>query len=164
MNNERLTPAQRNAIIQRDNNTSQMRHYSEKRGFHTGCQVGCPVEAIKRKLQVHHINPFGNGGTNDPENLITLYQCEHVGKKCDGTLVEHGESFVVHPDMVKGFQEYRKGNSNAINEVMERRKPLKEHGEIYWATDHDAEMAETALERTKEAKSRGWKYPYRNKR
>ena len=155
---ERLTQGQRNAIVQRDEGTSQMRHYSEEQGFHKGC-AECPSKKGQPKLQVHHINPNGNGGSNDPQNLNTIFECEHTGKMCDGKLADPNKKFMVHPDMLQGFAEYRKGNKKAIQEVMVRRKPLKEHGEIYWSTDHDEEMAQTAVERTLNALNLGWVYP-----
>lgn len=161
---ERLTPKQRQAIIERDNHTSQMRHYSEEKGWHTECPNNCPVEKIKRKLNVHHVNPNGNGGSNDATNLLTIYECEHTGKKCNGELVDPEEKFVVHPDMIEGFKNYRKGNKNAIAEVMQKRKPLKERGEIYWNTDHDAEMQQTAIERTLNALNLGWIYINKHKK
>ncbi len=161
---ERLTDKQRQAILQRDNHTSQMRHYSEEKGFTTGCQNNCPVEEIKRKLHVHHVNPHGNGGSNDATNLLTIYECEHVGKKCDGSLVDTTKSFVIHPDMVEGLKKYRAGNKNAIMEVMIKRQPIKESGGIYWNTDHDQEMQETAIQRTQNAVSRGWIYINKHKK
>lgn len=151
-----LTQAERRSILERDEYTSQMRHYTEDGGFQKGCR-DCPIkDKGKRKLQVHHVNPNGNGGSNEPENLITVYECEHTGKMCDGTLADPNKKFVIHPDMLRGFFEYRKGNKKAIQQVMERRKPLKEKKEVYWNTDHDAEMAETAVERTQNAISLGW--------
>jgi hypothetical protein len=73
-----LTRKQRAAILDRDNHQSQMRHYSEEKGWHTGgyCEdggVGCT------HLEVHHTTPQGVGGEDTPENLITLYKCEHTG-------------------------------------------------------------------------------------
>lgn len=158
-----LTQAERRSILERDEYTSQMRHYSEKRGFYKGC-AECPLKGkSKPKLQVHHVNPNGNGGANEPENLITVNECEHVGKRCDGTLVYDSSSFVIHEDMRQGFEEYRKGDKKAIQRVMERRKPLKENGEVYWNTDHDAEMAQTAVERTQNAISLGWIFKRKKK-
>lgn len=161
---ERLTDSQKKKILERDEYTSQMQHYSEKGGFQKGCK-DCPVakKGLKRKLNVHHINPNGNGGSNDPQNLITVFECEHTGKMCDGKLVDPNKKFVIHPDMLRGFFEYRKGNKKAIQEVMDRRRPLKENGEIYWNTDHDAELKQTAIERTLNAVNLGWIYKSKKK-
>lgn len=158
-----LTDSERKSILLRDENTSQMRHYTEKGGFQKGCK-DCPLKGKgKPKLQVHHINPNGNGGANEPTNLITIYECEHNGRRCDGTLADSSKTFVVHPDMKQGFEEYRKGNKRAIQEVMERRKPLKQNKEVYWNTEHDAEMTETAFERTMNAISLGWIFKRKKK-
>lgn len=159
---ERLTENQRRAIIERDNHTSQMRHYTEQCGFKPGC-IDCPLPE-QQKLHVHHVDPHGNGGTNDAVNLLTIFECEHVGKKCDGSLVDPTEKFVVHPDMVEGLKRYRKGDKYAIAKVMSAREPLKEHGDVYWNPDHDAEMKETAVERTLNALNNGWVYPKRRRK
>lgn len=140
-----------------------MRHYSEEKGFHTGCQNNCQVPAILRKLHVHHVNPHGNGGSNDATNLLTIYECEHTGRKCDGTLIGD-KSFVVHPDAVEAFKRYRAGVITAFKDMMIKRKPLKESGAIYWNTDHDEEMQETAIQRTQEASARGWVYINKHKK
>ena len=55
-----IPPALRRAIIHRDGNTC------------TG--DGCPST---HRLQVHHIIPFSEGGTTNPENLITLCWYHH---------------------------------------------------------------------------------------
>lgn len=160
---ERLKAWQKKKILERDNYESQLQHYDEKTGFTKGCK-DCPYkDKSKRKLNVHHINPNGNGGSNDATNLITVYECEHTGKMCDGKLVDPKKKFVIHPDMLRGFFEYRKGNKNAIQEVMDRRRPLKENGEIYWSTDHDAELKQTAIERTLNAVNLGWMYKKKRK-
>lgn len=161
---ERITDSQRKKILERDEHTSQMRHYSEKGGFQKGCG-DCPLKGTTgKKLQVHHINPNGNGGTNDPQNLITVFECEHTGKMCNGKLADPKKKFIIHEDMLQGFSEYRAGDKSAIRKVMERRQPLKEHGEIYWNTDHDEEMAQTAKERTDNAVASGWKFWGRKKK
>ena len=74
-----LTDAERKSILERDNYTSQMRHYSEEEGWHTGGYCEDETWQSCNDVHVHHIIPRGNGGTNNPENLITLFACEHVG-------------------------------------------------------------------------------------
>jgi hypothetical protein len=73
-----LTKKQRQAILERDDYTSQMRHYSEDEGWHHGgyCEDG-GKECTD--LHVHHIIPQREGGLDEPENLITLFACEHIG-------------------------------------------------------------------------------------
>jgi HNH endonuclease len=68
-----IPPALRRAIIHRDGNTCE--------------GDGCPST---HRLQVHHIIPWSEGGTTDPENLITLCWYHH--------------QIVVHQ---RGFQPYR---------------------------------------------------------
>ncbi len=68
-----IPPALRRAILHRDGNTC------------TG--DGCPST---HRLQIHHIIPWSEGGTTDPENLITLCWYHH--------------QIVVHQ---RGFQPYR---------------------------------------------------------
>lgn len=73
-----LTKRQREAILERDEHTSQMRHYSEEKGWHTG---GYCIDGGENctDLHIHHIVPQREGGSDEPENLITLFACEHVG-------------------------------------------------------------------------------------
>lgn len=163
-----FTERERNAILERDNHTSQLRHYSESTGFapHNGCIYDgnpCPY------LQVHHIDTQRNGGGDTPDNAITLYECEHNGR-CQGNRI-HGEryvnpqtTFVVHPDMIRTFKEYSAGNLNAFQEMAERRNDLIMQGYLYHNTDHDAEMFETAEERTLNALANGWVWPSRRKK
>jgi 5-methylcytosine-specific restriction endonuclease McrA len=55
-----IPPALRRAIIHRDGNTC--------------AGDGCPST---HRLQVHHINPWSQGGTTNPDNLITLCWFHH---------------------------------------------------------------------------------------
>lgn len=80
-----LTKGQRNAILNRDNYRSQMRHYSEDRGWYKN-EV-CPYDREPcSSLQIHHITPVRAGGKNEPDNLITISECEHVGKCKDNRI------------------------------------------------------------------------------
>jgi 5-methylcytosine-specific restriction endonuclease McrA len=55
-----VPPALRRAIIERDGNT---------------CATdGCPS---RHRLQIHHITPWNQGGTTNPDNLITLCWYHH---------------------------------------------------------------------------------------
>ena len=163
-----FTEAERKAILKRDNFTSQLRHYSEQGGFkpHKGCIYdGKPCTL----LQVHHIDTQRNGGGDTPDNAITLYECEHNGRCTQNRI--HGEhyvnlqtTFVVHPDMIRTFREYAKGNLNAFQEMAERRGDLIAQGILYHNTDHDDEMFQTAKERTETALANGWVWPGRRKK
>lgn len=160
-----LTERMRNWIIKRDNHQSQLRHYTEQGGFKPknvelceGCDgTGCG-------LQVHHIDPRRNGGGDVPDNLITVLQCEHNGRKKKGKLADPKKEFVIHPDMVEVFQEYRKGDKQAFNKMGKKRQEKLDQGETYWNTDHDAEMLQTAKERTDNVTVLGWIWPRHQKR
>ncbi len=71
-----IPPALRRAIIHRDGNTC--------------AGDGCPST---HRLQVHHIIPWSQGGTTDPDNLITLCWFHHQ-------IVVHQQGFQPyhHPD------------------------------------------------------------------
>lgn len=79
-----LTQKQRQAILERDNHQSQMRHYSEEEGWHTGGYCDEPQSC--EHLQVHHIVPQSEGGSDEPNNLITLSECEHNGRCPSGKI------------------------------------------------------------------------------
>lgn len=163
-----FTEAERKAILKRDNFTSQLRHYTEEGGFKP--PKGCIYDGKPcTLLQVHHIDTQRNGGGDTPDNAITLYQCEHVGKCNQGRI--HGEKyvdpqkqFVVHEDMIRAFKEYAAGNTLAFQEMAERRNDLVAQGYLYHNTDHDAEMFQTAKERTLNALANGWIWPKRHKK
>lgn len=138
-----------------------MRHYSEEKGFYKRTREDCQVCVTTGKecgLQVHHINPRGNGGGNTPRNLITLFTCEHIGKRADGSLVDTHKEFVVHPDTVEAAKEYRAGNKSAYIDMAKKRDVIYQAGEPYWNTDHDVEMQETANENTDNAVGTGWRF------
>ena len=82
-----LTPKQRRAILERDNHTPQLRHYSEEKGWHKGGLCSDGEQGKCDHLHVHHIKPQGvmkdanasRDDINDPYNLITTGACEHTG-------------------------------------------------------------------------------------
>lgn len=81
----RITRKQRLSILERDNHTSQMRHYSEERGWYKNSN--CPYDGKKcNSLHVHHIKPVRTGGKDTPENLITVFSCEHVARCPEGRI------------------------------------------------------------------------------
>lgn len=158
-----LTEKQRQAIIIRDEETSQMRHYSEQKGFFKKKKEDClNCDGQGCGLQVHHIDPRRNGGGDEPNNLITLFQCEHNGKKKKG-FADPKTEFVVHEDMIDVFKKYRNGDKKAFQKMSEERTAKLQSGIIYWNPDHDEEMLETAQERTKKATLLGWIFPPKKK-
>ncbi len=69
--------------------------------------------------------------------------------------------FVVHPDMVDAFRNYRPGGENTIKKAIRARRELTQEDPdaVYWNADHDVEMAETARQRTIDEAMMGNKWP-----
>lgn len=63
-----LDPKLRAAVLSRDGYQCQV----------TGFGKGLPTDVALSVLQIHHIVPVANGGTNDMNNLITLSQDPHT--------------------------------------------------------------------------------------
>lgn len=63
-----LDPKLRAAVLSRDEYQCQV----------TGFGKGLPTDVALSVLQIHHIIPVSNGGTNDMNNLITLSQDPHT--------------------------------------------------------------------------------------
>lgn len=78
MSKEIIPKKLRKKILERDNHTSQMRHYDEEKGWHTGGYCDDGGEGCEN-LHVHHITPQRMGGKDEPDNLITVFSCEHNG-------------------------------------------------------------------------------------
>lgn len=175
-----LTEKQRNSIIERDWGTSQLLHYNEREGWYKGgyCQErggDCT------DLHVHHIDPQRNGGGDEPNNLITLYACEHVGVCKQARLipelaipvldrrpnkyVDPDKAFVVHPDITEAFMGYD-GTGDYFKKVFADRDERVRNGEYYWNTDHDEQFRETARVRTMDADmiAGGWTFVERKKK
>lgn len=160
-----FTDRQRQAILERDEYQGQMRHYNEDRGWFTGGYCDVPLSC--QSLHVHHIVPqrilsaqgYTREEINDPTNLITLYSCEHTGQCPHGKCVDPGSDYVVHPDVITAMHEYGALKGQAFENMAALRNQMIEEGIEYWNTDHDAEMSETAIERTINASSHGWHYP-----
>jgi len=80
-----LTRGQRAAILDRDGHMSQMQHYNEEQGFFKGGLCTDGQKGNCDNLHVHHLTPkrllqhAPRDVINDPTNLITLAQCDHVG-------------------------------------------------------------------------------------
>lgn len=83
-----LTQKQKEAIKNRDNNKSQMRHYSEEEGWHTGGYCADPENPCDH-LHVHHVKPHGAGGSDDADNLLSISECEHNGR-CPSERIKKG--------------------------------------------------------------------------
>lgn len=155
-----MKKGERLAILKRDEHQSQMQHYNEEQGWHNNGYCGDVDINPCTHLQVHHIQPRRTGGLDEPTNLITLYQCEHVGV-CPDKRIEGGlrggkyapdNMFVVHRDIRDATMEY-KGDVNMYNQVFEARNEQLKQGNIYWNTTHDVEMKQTAVERSQNP---GW--------
>lgn len=161
-----LTSRQRNAILERDDYQSQMRHYNESQGWFNKDPAECErnILDIDCPLQVHHIDPQRNGGGDVPENLISLLECEHNGKCSNGGFLDPATDFVVHPDMIDTFEKYRSGNANAFQEMFVARTIALSQGEKYHNDLHDEEMLESAEQRTEQAAAKGWQFPGRRRR
>ena len=76
--NSNLTNAQRKAIYRRD-------------GFQ------CAICGSSRYLQIHHYLHRGNGGSDNPMNLITLCSDCHA--------LAHGINLIGHPDFTQADME-----------------------------------------------------------
>lgn len=62
-----------------------MRHYDEERGWYTN--DSCPYDNKPcSSLNVHHILPQRMGGSDEPTNLITLFECEHIARCKDNRI------------------------------------------------------------------------------
>lgn len=166
MNQMALTRRQRKSIIERDNGTSIMQHYSEEEGWHNGGY--CEEWQECTNLQVHHLVPQRmlydmipkptREQVDDPLNLGTLFSCEHIGCCPDGKPIPEN-AFVLHPDNEIARQLYATLGNEAYDQMMAHRDELLAQGEPYWNPDHDAEMLQTAAENTILAESQGWSFP-----
>ena len=83
--NMALSKRQRDAILNRDDHQSQLRTYSEEKGWHNGTHCINPENPCT-SLHVHHIIPQRMGGKDSPENLITVPECIHVGRCRDNRI------------------------------------------------------------------------------
>ena len=162
-----VTEKQRKLILERDEHTSQIRHYSEKGGWQRGgyCRdkgLGCT------DLHVHHLKTRRTmrgrprDVVDESTNLITTFACEHNGvckqrKLPGGNKYVDDDHFVIHPDMSYARRTYD-GTPRSYAVAMEIRDEMVAEGEPYWNTDHDVEMAETARERTQTASASDWRY------
>ena len=74
-----LSKKGRQDILKRDSNQSQMRHYSEEKGWYKNKNCEYDGEPCGH-LHVHHLKTRRQGGDDEPENLLTLSECEHNGR------------------------------------------------------------------------------------
>ena len=68
---------------------------------------------------------------------------ERKGKK----FVDPTKKFVVHPDILEGLKHYTSDN-DSLKRVFQGREDARQSGVVYWNTEHDQEMIETAKERS----------------
>lgn len=73
-----LTKKRRDAVADRDNNESQLQHYSEEKGWHIRPYCRTPNEPCPH-IEIHHVKPHGLGGDDESDNLVAIPKCEHVG-------------------------------------------------------------------------------------
>ena len=66
-----------------------------------------------------------------------------------GKWLDSTKAFVVHPDIQYALMNYHP--DYGFKGVFRDRDKAVEAGEVYWETDHDAEMRETAYERSRRA-------------
>lgn len=63
--------------------------------------------------------------------------------------IDPEKKFCVHPDMLDAFQNYN-GTDDSFKKVFRERDEKTRSGELFWNPDHDVEMRETAIERSKQ--------------
>lgn len=148
-----LNQKQRQAILERDCYSSQI----------TG-EPNCPYDNfLCSNLHVHHIIPLRVGGRSVPENLITLFSCEHVGV-CPERRIFGFEKyapksqFVIHRDIQKAYQEYN-GTKKSFEEVFRERDILVRKGKVFWDNSRDGFLREKSIKNTKKAIKKGWQWP-----
>lgn len=72
-----LTKKRRDVIVERDGKDMGLQHSTEN-GFVKKRYCQTPKEPCPHP-HVHHIKPHMVGGSDEPENLITIPSCEHIG-------------------------------------------------------------------------------------
>lgn len=155
--NMNLTPAQRQAIIDRDGHQCQSQLHSrivEGKGKVVGAD----------KLEVDHLFPKRGARTlfdfppnfiNTPEALLT---------KCVPCHRDHPESH--HPDAHKAEWEYRNGDHQAFQKMVRNREALLAEGSDYSNEQNQMQDLITAEENTQamdKKKPGWWPWPRRNK-
>lgn len=65
-----------------------------------------------------------------------------------GKWLDPEKAFVVHPDIQEALMNYDPSR-DSFKEVFNERDRQAAEGEIYWNDDHDAEMADTARNRSR---------------
>jgi len=86
---ERITKKQRQYILDRDDHHTQMRTYSEEKGWTTEVAHCATLGEGCETLHVHHLIPSRAGGDTLPDNLLTIAECQHTGR-CQAGKIRHG--------------------------------------------------------------------------
>lgn len=175
-----LTEKMRKSILERDNHTSGMLHYSEQDGWYTG---GYCLDRGNdcADIHIHHIDPQRNGGGDTALNTIALYACEHIGickaariipqlaipvvDRKPNKYVDPNKAFVVHPDITEAFMSYD-GTGDPFKDTFKARNEALARGEKYWNDGHDAQFREHARARSIDAGliAAGWTFVERKKK
>lgn len=104
--NEKVSPGARTKIIRRDG----------------GCCLRC---GTSEDLEVHHIQPISQGGTNDDANLATLcvscHHSAHGGSKTSGEIVYQKEEFT------NWLNEVEQDNSNIGHNLSAEQKKISDY-------------------------------------
>lgn len=137
-----LSPEQRRAIRDRDDNRCQAPH-PESDG---------PTPHGGKGLEVHHISPqrweadmgIPEEVRDRPENLLTV--CEKFHR-------EH-----IHPDMETARKEYGM-DKNSYKKAFQYRNEQVARREPYWNTEFDAPMFQKAKQLTQKALAGEWIFP-----
>jgi hypothetical protein len=139
MATRKLTKAQREWILERDEHRCQFHGYVGSK------LVRCPTTS---PLNVHHIKPHRfllqllGSVEEKPENLITLCTVHHICK--DGGYPDN----CVHPDTETARRAYSKNKSSYHDMAIERNKKLQ-RGEKYWVDRWDSLLEFIAQEATR---------------
>lgn len=84
-------------------------------------------------LELHHIYPRGWCRVNMPKTF-------EVNGLANGIILCRGCHQKVHPDVPVTLMNYRAGNKNAFDEMMDARRKLNKAGIVYWNTEWDLEF------------------------
>lgn len=94
----------------------------------------------KSNLEVHHVLPRGwwdehstrTWDVNSKQNCLLLCDGHHRGYNAT-----FSDTYVIHPDCRTALSEYRKGNKEAFDGMIDWRKELCQRGIPYWNTQFD---------------------------
>lgn len=152
-----LTPAQRQAILDRDGHQCQSQLHSrvvEGKGRVHGADK-LEVDHVIQKRYAFRVLGWGIWEINDPNNLLTKCQVCHTG---------HPDSH--HPDTLEAHEKFRSGNRQAFREMVINRDLLTEAGEDYCNNrdrEQDLIQAELNTQQADQQNPGWWRWPRRNR-